>query len=167
MTAVAAPRPRLAARPALEQLGGGVAAVDGAGRLPRRQPDQRDDADVGHAQAVAIDPSNPSVVYASSAASARKTTDGGATWSEVHPNPAKLSGARALAIDPSHPSTVYAVLMADGRHSSSATMQGTRLRVPLPRVPRTSVFEYSPIDFGGFTPIAGTEASVAATALPT
>ncbi|MEO8215997.1 MAG: kelch repeat-containing protein [Acidobacteriota bacterium] len=76
------------------------------------------------ATALAIAPNNPSVVFAAGGPLAvggtidRKTTDGGATWNEFHPDPAKIRGARAIAIDPSNASTVYAVLMEGGLSKS-------------------------------------------------
>jgi photosystem II stability/assembly factor-like uncharacterized protein len=58
--------------------------------------------------AMAIDPKNPDVVYASAAFSMYKTVDGGASWSAI-------GGAGvSLVIDPSNSTTLYAGLSPSG-----------------------------------------------------
>ena len=66
-------------------------------------------------QALAIDPTSPSTLYAgSSRGGVFKSTDGGGSWSAVnsgltHPNlGGRLPVVNALAINPLTPSTVYA-----------------------------------------------------------
>src|SRR5712675_888690 len=60
----------------------------------------------GGARFLAIDPQNPSTVYAGTAAGVFKSKDGGANWSN-----AGLIGfsVSSLAIDPQNPGTLYAV----------------------------------------------------------
>ncbi len=67
--------------------------------------------DGGSVGAVAVDPSNPRVVYAGSTqGGVWKSLDGGATWSHASRG---LTDYRmvALAIDPLHPSTLYAAAL--------------------------------------------------------
>jgi photosystem II stability/assembly factor-like uncharacterized protein len=57
----------------------------------------------GNVSSVAVDPTDPTVVYAAATASIYKSTDGGVTWqARLGPNHA------IVAIDPSHPAIVYA-----------------------------------------------------------
>lgn len=56
--------------------------------------------------ALAIDPQNPSTLYAAIDCSVYKTTTGGASWSPI--NNSILACIYALAIDPQNPSTLYA-----------------------------------------------------------
>ncbi len=79
---------------------------------------------------VAMDPSNPDILFASSWERMRgpyflnsggpgsalwKTTDGGATWNEVKGGgfPATMKGRIGIAIAPSNPKVVYALVEAD------------------------------------------------------
>src|SRR4030095_8693034 len=59
----------------------------------------------GDVEALAIDPQNPSTVYAGTATGLFKSTDGGGSWSVLKtPLP---GGFGFLATDPQTPSTVY------------------------------------------------------------
>ncbi|HEY6320858.1 MAG TPA: hypothetical protein VJA16_04800, partial [Thermoanaerobaculia bacterium] len=83
--------------------------------------------DGGPVGAVAVDPSNPRVVYAGSTqGGVWKSLDGGATWSHASRG---LTDDRmvALAIDPLHPSTLYAAALTGVWKSvdAAATWQAT------------------------------------------
>ena len=65
---------------------------------------------------VAIDPSTPTTMYARTDIGLSKTTDGGASWSQV-----LSSHITALAIDPSTPSTLYAGLFKSTDSGTSWT----------------------------------------------
>ena len=54
--------------------------------------------------AVAIDPFNPSIVYATSSSGVIKSTDGGTTWRQLG---CCAGGITAIAIDPQHPQNIY------------------------------------------------------------
>jgi photosystem II stability/assembly factor-like uncharacterized protein len=58
--------------------------------------------------AMAMDPTNPAVVYASAVDSMYKTIDGGASWFPID------GGGVSLVIDPSNPNTLYAGLSPVG-----------------------------------------------------
>ncbi len=59
--------------------------------------------------ALAIDPQDPSVLYAGTNRGISRTRDGGATWVPLLPSGAIPSGpVRAIAIDPVSPNTIYA-----------------------------------------------------------
>jgi len=64
-------------------------------------------SNLGWFSALAIDPKNPSTVYAGTGAGAFKSTDGGASWSGANSG-LPTNYIAALAIDPQNPSTVYA-----------------------------------------------------------
>ncbi|MGH9393219.1 MAG: WD40/YVTN/BNR-like repeat-containing protein, partial [Terriglobales bacterium] len=88
------------------------------------------DANTG-AYSLTMDPSNPSVLYASMWQMSRshwtfssggpgsgiyKTTDGGAQWTNISRSPGLPSGIFGrvgIAVAPSHPSTVYALIQAE------------------------------------------------------
>jgi photosystem II stability/assembly factor-like uncharacterized protein len=59
--------------------------------------------------ALAIDPSNSAVLYASAGPALGKSTDGGGTWKVVNPNGTLniLWAVTGIAIDPQTPSTIY------------------------------------------------------------
>src|SRR5579864_8014871 len=83
--------------------------------------------DGGPVGAVAVDPSNPRVVYAGSTqGGVWKSLDGGATWSRAGRG---LTDDRmvALAVDPLHPSTLYAAALTGVWKSvdAAATWQAT------------------------------------------
>lgn len=61
----------------------------------------------GSILSLAIDRSNPNVIYAGTIAGVFKSTDGGATWSAFNTGIASRRIA-AIAIDPSNPNTIYA-----------------------------------------------------------
>ncbi|MEO8189337.1 MAG: hypothetical protein ABI682_03265 [Acidobacteriota bacterium] len=61
----------------------------------------------GSVNAIAIDPSNTSIVYAATGAGVYKSTDAGLTWISVNTGLVKLSIA-SLTIDPHTPTTLYA-----------------------------------------------------------
>ena len=73
----------------------------------------RGPAGVSEITSVALDPTNPQIIYASSYTSAqggsgiRKSLDGGQTWIELGAGDAQLSGLTCLAVDPSNPSKIY------------------------------------------------------------
>jgi photosystem II stability/assembly factor-like uncharacterized protein len=68
--------------------------------------------DGGAVDALAIDPSNPRVLYAGTAAGGVfKSTDAGESWRPASEGLATKS-VQGLAIDPSHPETVYAATLA-------------------------------------------------------
>jgi photosystem II stability/assembly factor-like uncharacterized protein len=60
----------------------------------------------GYVFAIAINPTTPSIIYAGTDGGVIKSTDGGATWSNTGPMPARW--VRSLLFDPSNPNTIYA-----------------------------------------------------------
>src|SRR5262249_46342004 len=81
---------------------------------------------------VAVDPTNPNVVYAAASGSISrtvsqrglyKTTDGGQTWTKVLDVPNATPGAVDVAIDPSNPQRVYASLW-DHKRNNGARVYG-------------------------------------------
>ena len=61
----------------------------------------------GRVTALAVDPTNPDVVYLGSAeGGVWKTTDGGSTWAPLTDNQPSLA-VGSIAVDPSNPSTIY------------------------------------------------------------
>jgi photosystem II stability/assembly factor-like uncharacterized protein len=89
----------------------------------------------GNVQALAIDPTNPNVVYAAtdSGGGVFKSTDGAATWTGLYAELPRFE-ALALAIDPRHPFTIYVSLAGgagvyksrDGGVTWNATGSGLR-----------------------------------------
>jgi photosystem II stability/assembly factor-like uncharacterized protein len=59
---------------------------------------------------LAVSPSNPAVLYATSGIAVHRTTDGGDTWQQV----SALERAVSLAVDPADPDTVYAAVSDQG-----------------------------------------------------
>jgi hypothetical protein len=89
---------------------------------------------------VAINPSNPQVLYAAAGAPAGnaangiyKTTDGGATWTVAGNLPTGATdmhvGRITLALAPSAPSTLYAVLVASGAIDAGTLPTGKLYKV--------------------------------------
>jgi photosystem II stability/assembly factor-like uncharacterized protein len=66
-------------------------------------------------QALAIDPANPTTIYAGTTGGLQKTTDGGANWSDIGLH----AGVTALAIDPVHTNVVYAAVNSAGLFKSA------------------------------------------------
>jgi photosystem II stability/assembly factor-like uncharacterized protein len=78
------------------------------GPEPGHDPDNTASPSSGRATALAVDPTNPSVVYMGTAGGGVwKTTDGGARWTPLTDSQDSLA-IGAIALDPSQPSTVYA-----------------------------------------------------------
>jgi len=80
----------------------------------------------GDVSALAIDPTNPSIIYAGSFGGIFKSKDGGDTWSPASsglvPNPGiydEGGGVYTLAVDPVNPNTVYAGTMYEGAFKST------------------------------------------------
>ena len=70
-------------------------------------------------QALAIDPANPSIVYAGTlGGGVFKSTNGGANWAEFNAGLTNTE-VRALAIDPTNPSILYAGTDGDGVFKST------------------------------------------------
>ena len=69
--------------------------------------------------AVAINPTNPSVLYVATSSGLFKSTDGGSFWFPSSTGLAELSVV-SLAIDPTTPSTLYAGLFQSGVYKSTA-----------------------------------------------
>jgi len=61
----------------------------------------------GSIAAVAINPRNPSIIYAGGDGINVKSTDGGATWQTIDKGLSNI-GVRVLAMDPQQPDTLYA-----------------------------------------------------------
>ncbi len=73
----------------------------------RRDLDQDDDVpDFFSINAIAVDPTNASVVYAGFAAGLFKTTDGGNNWNALN-LPVNDASIQTIVFDPSTPSTMY------------------------------------------------------------
>jgi photosystem II stability/assembly factor-like uncharacterized protein len=79
----------------------------------------------GWVTAIAVDPSNTSIVY-SGADAVRKSTDGGHSWKTVFLfDPAGsrwLSNVSALAIAPTRPESIYAIANASNGHTSHTSI---------------------------------------------
>jgi photosystem II stability/assembly factor-like uncharacterized protein len=60
-----------------------------------------------HFEAIAVDPSNPQVLYAGGRQGVFKSTEGGALWVQLTAGLDPLGGATAIAIDPAEPQIVY------------------------------------------------------------
>ena len=60
-------------------------------------------------QVVAVDPTDPSVIYAGGSGAIYKTTNGGGSWSTVHPTPPNQF-AVGLAVSPANHSVIYCAL---------------------------------------------------------
>ena len=76
-------------------------------------------ANVSHVLVLAIDPSNPAILYAGTSSGVFRTTDAGANWSDSSTGLPNSSDVYALAIDPSNPAVVYA-----GTGGTSNTARG-------------------------------------------
>ena len=63
--------------------------------------------------ALAIDPTNPSTLYAGTNRGVFKSTDMGSTWAEIN-NGLTSFGVLGLAVDPTNPSTLYAGILGGG-----------------------------------------------------
>ncbi len=59
-------------------------------------------------ESVAIDPANPKIIYAGTWHLPWKTTDGGATWTNIKEGVIDDSDVFSIIVDPVHPETVYA-----------------------------------------------------------
>ena len=68
----------------------------------------------GRVQALAIDPKEPSTVYAASIGGIFKTTDAGASWKPANSGLPVGYTAGTLAIDPQNSGTVYAAFGSGG-----------------------------------------------------
>jgi photosystem II stability/assembly factor-like uncharacterized protein len=82
---------------------------------------------------LAVDPSNPQVVYAAATGDIRrsvsqrglyKTTDGGQTWTQVLAPPNGTTGAVDVAVDPANPQRVYAALWDHHRNNGARVYGG-------------------------------------------
>ena len=67
------------------------------------------------AVAIAVDPSSHTAVYVANEQGIFKTTDGGASWSNLSAGlpDALLSSVSAVAIEPGTPSTIYMISQQD------------------------------------------------------
>ena len=72
---------------------------------------------------VALDPSNPKVMYAAAAPGVFKTTDGGSTWART----SDLVQVTAVAIDPNNPSTVFASSYTGARKTTNGGASWTEV----------------------------------------
>jgi photosystem II stability/assembly factor-like uncharacterized protein len=68
---------------------------------------------------LAVDPTNPNIVYAAVGNTLLKTTNGGTVWNEVEEGFSFFADARTVAIDPSNPAVVYAGTESDGVYKST------------------------------------------------
>jgi photosystem II stability/assembly factor-like uncharacterized protein len=89
-----------------------------------------DSASIGR---VAVDPTNPQVVYAAASGDIRrtvsqrglyKTTDGGQTWTQVLAPPNGTTGAIDVAVDPANPQRVFAALWDHHRNNGARVYGG-------------------------------------------
>src|SRR5215510_4571146 len=62
----------------------------------------------GEVDTLALHPTNPQILYAGGLAGIRKSTDGGASWSNADAGIAGDTWVLGLIIDPANPSTLYA-----------------------------------------------------------
>jgi cysteine-rich repeat protein len=72
-------------------------------------------------KSLAIDPTNPQIMYAGTFSGTFKTTNGGTTWSTINSGLplSKMGAVNTLAIDPARPQTVYAGT-GDGYYGTAA-----------------------------------------------
>lgn len=88
--------------------------------------------DGGLVGALAMDPQNPSTVYAATRGGIFKSTDAGLSWSAATPGLPAAAFVSSLAIDPQNASTVYALSNLDVFKSTDAGANWTALRAGLP-----------------------------------
>src|SRR5262244_964209 len=62
----------------------------------------------GEVDSLVLHPTNPQILYAGGLAGLRKSTDGGASWSDADAGIGDSTWVLGLAIDPANPSTLYA-----------------------------------------------------------
>jgi hypothetical protein len=89
---------------------------------------------------LAIDPLNPSTIYAGTNEGVFRSTDGGASWRSIRSGMDFLLNVLALAIDPVSPSTIYAGALLEGVFKS--TNRGDRWNAAssgLPTIPNPFV----------------------------
>ncbi|MFL6547305.1 MAG: VPS10 domain-containing protein, partial [Povalibacter sp.] len=101
---------------------------------------------------VAVDPTNPSIIYASGPHIAR-SIDGGAHWQRISSPDKIIDWARELLVDPKRPATIYAA--TDGRSLRSITIQqDLELTATAPAQPVTrgsaAVYQYHLKNLGPF-----------------
>ena len=89
-------------------------------------------------QAIVIDPYNPTTVYAGGPGFIFKSTDGGATWTQIDKGLTNTS-IHSLAIDPSNPATVYAGSAGGVFKSTDGGATWTAISSGLPG-PRASLY---------------------------
>jgi hypothetical protein len=101
---------------------------------------------------VAVDPTNPSIVYVSGPYIAR-SIDGGVRWQRISSPDKTLEWARELLVDPKRPATIYAAM--DGKSVRSITIQqDIELTATAPPQPVTrgsvGVYQYHVKNLGPF-----------------
>jgi Tol biopolymer transport system component/photosystem II stability/assembly factor-like uncharacterized protein len=84
-------------------------------------------------RALAIDRNNPNIVYAAANGSMFKTTDGGASWTQINAGLTNF-GMRAVVIDPSNSSTIYSVSNTRVNKSTNGGTNWSQIVTGLPTV---------------------------------
>ena len=79
-------------------------------------------ASPGDASAIAVDPTNPQLVYAGTSFTVARSTNGGASWasSSLRSNFQSGEFVKSLTIDPNNPSTIYAAIFPAQSNPRSA-----------------------------------------------
>src|SRR5262249_44134876 len=62
----------------------------------------------GEVDSLVLHPTNPQILYAGGLAGVRKSTDGGASWTDADGGMRESTWVLGLAIDPAKPATLYA-----------------------------------------------------------
>ena len=101
--ALAASDPRVMVAGALD----GVYRSDDAGQSWRKITPERH-AELKNFESVAIDPTNPDIIYAGTWHLPWKTTNGGATWTQIKKGVIDDSDVFSIIIDPQDPTVVFA-----------------------------------------------------------
>ena len=99
-------------------------------------------------RALAVDPNNPNVLYASTdVPQLLKSTDGGATWSQINNGLPTTYSIGTIAIDPSNSNIVYA-----GGGEASQTVTGLFKSTDGGMTWTFATIGINPVDFSGFPP---------------
>ncbi len=103
-------------------------------------------AEIKEVQSIAIDPSNPDVIYAGTWHLPWKTTDGGATWANIKQGIIDDSDVFSIIVDPKNPQVVYASACSGIYKSSNAGELFHKVEGIPSAARRTRTLEQDPTD---------------------
>ncbi len=101
-------------------------------------------AEIKEVQSIAIDPADPNVIYAGTWHLPWKTTDGGATWSNIKKGIIDDSDVFSIIVDPKNPKIVYASACSGIYKSASAGEGFTKVQGIPSAARRTRTLEQDP-----------------------